>query len=94
MRTFTYRSTFLYESIPLHIIPGVSPPRLQSSLISLLSHEQYWARIYKRLWSPGIDSEESILPGWESISGLSLHIRALFLLYPHSSAVFIASPNL
>jgi hypothetical protein len=28
------------------------------------------ARIFKRLWSPGINSEESILPGWESIPGL------------------------
>ncbi len=28
------------------------------------------ARICKCLWSPGIDSEESISPGWESILGL------------------------
>ncbi len=28
------------------------------------------ARIYKRLGSPGIDSQESIPPGWESILGL------------------------
>jgi hypothetical protein len=27
------------------------------------------ARICKRLWSPAIDSEESISPGWESIPG-------------------------
>jgi hypothetical protein len=33
-------------------------------------HILCWARICKRLWSPGIDSEESISPGWESIYGL------------------------
>jgi hypothetical protein len=27
------------------------------------------ARIYKNLWRPGIDSDESITPGWESIPG-------------------------
>jgi hypothetical protein len=37
------------------------------------------ARICKRLRSPGIDSEESIPPGWKSIPGLikGLQIQAL-----------------
>jgi hypothetical protein len=32
--------------------------------------KQIRARISKRLWIPGIDSEESIPLGWESIPGL------------------------
>jgi hypothetical protein len=38
-----------------------------------------WARIRNRLRSPGIDSKESILKGWESIPGFlkGLQIRAL-----------------
>jgi hypothetical protein len=36
------------------------------------------AGICKRLWSPGLDSEESIPPGWELIPGLfeGLQLRA------------------
>jgi hypothetical protein len=36
------------------------------------------ARTCERLWSSGIDSEESIPPGWESIPGLleGLQLRA------------------
>ncbi len=37
------------------------------------------ASICERYWSPGIDSEEWIPPGWESIPGFlkGLHIPAL-----------------
>ncbi len=40
--------------------------------VSRLPLKPLWirARIFKRLRSPGIDSEESIPPGWESIPGL------------------------
>ncbi len=33
-------------------------------------HGKFRACIYKRFWRPGIDSEESIPAGWESIPGL------------------------
>jgi hypothetical protein len=59
-----------------------------------------WARISKRLWSPGIDSEESIPPGWELIPGrLRSFTRALVhkhlnlslpsSLSPHCTKVYI-----
>jgi hypothetical protein len=35
-----------------------------------LRYTLYRARICKRLWRPGIDFDESIPPGWESIPGL------------------------
>ncbi len=64
----------------------VSMTQAQAVNVNLGKGEITWARICKRLWSPGIDSEESIppayaawragttnrvaVPGWESISGL------------------------
>ncbi len=45
MKTFTYRSTFLYDSIAC-------------------DDDYLWARIFKRLWSPGIDSKEWTPPAY------------------------------
>ena len=58
-------------------IPGVYP------------HFNHWARICKRLWSPGIDSEESIPPAYVALRAGTTNRVAVSA--PHGGNPFLGS---
>jgi hypothetical protein len=79
--TVSYRNNFLNKNVFctynirtwefwISTVPGIRIQKIAWIHKRFLGWNESRARVCKRLWSPGIDSSESIPPGWESTPGL------------------------